>query len=84
MSLFHVVNYDTYKVHYGRAINEATAKTMAPEDVTAENWWFWRTLCGVDLIGRVPTWAHEVNCAKCVKAYEAGERKAAELIGRFG
>lgn len=83
MSLFQVLNYESGTIHYAKARNEEAAKTMDPEDVTPEVWWWWHTLCGRDLIAHAQE-DFPVDCARCVKAYAAGERKAAELIGRFG
>jgi hypothetical protein len=80
---FHVVNYDSWKIHYATARREDLAKVMDPEDVTAENWYHWHTLCGRDLIGHsLP--AEEVNCASCLKAFERARRIYSDLSARLG
>lgn len=79
---YRVINHDSWKIHYARGRREDIAATLPPEDVTAENWWHWRTLCGRDLIGRKTD--EDVNCARCIKSIERARKTYAELEERLG
>lgn len=88
MALYPVINYGASRwvVHYakGRLPKDFLGNEVNPEPgVKAEEWWYWRSLCGKDLIARV-TESHPVDCQTCLKAYEKGQRQAAELVERFG
>lgn len=79
-----VINYTNWKVHYAHARREDIAKTMPAEDVTPDSWYFWRTLCGKDLIAHKTDDESIVSCASCVRSFETARRTYAALAGRFG
>lgn len=87
MALYPVINYgqSRWVVHYakGRIPKDFLGRDIVPDEVTAEEWHYWRSLCGKDLIARV-TESNPVDCQTCLKAYEKGQRQAAELVERFG
>jgi hypothetical protein len=90
VALFSVINYgkDTWHVHYAKARlpEDMYGRPVVPESdfqLTAEDWWHWRSLCGKDLIARSIE-DRPVDCRACIKAYEAGRKKAEELAARFG
>ena len=88
MPVHKVINYDSGLIHWARASNDELAKRLPPEDVTLETWWHWRSICGKDLIARATEETmyvgDNVTCRACIKAYEAGRKKAEELAARFG
>jgi hypothetical protein len=87
VSLHKVINYGKpmWVVHWAKASNEELAKRLPAEDVTADTWWHWRSLCGKDLIAHLVTIEeYEVSCKACLRAYEKGKRQAEELAARFG
>lgn len=83
MALFKVINYDSWKVHYATARREDLAQGLPPEEVTADSWFHWKTVCGRELIGHASE-DHEVNCLACLKAVERAARTYADLNARLG
>lgn len=84
--LFAVYVYDSGITHYALARREDLAKLYPPEDVTADNWWHWKTVCGHEVIAHLPPGpaVAEVNCKRCRVALETARRTVAGLRSRFG
>lgn len=84
--IYRVQNPDSWKTHYARARREDLARTLPPEDVTAENWFHWRSVCGRDLIGLALPDDDDlpVTCDQCLSIFERDRRRYAELVERWG
>jgi hypothetical protein len=84
--LFNVYVYDPGITHYALARREDLAKMLPPEDVTPENWWHWKSVCGKEIIAHVTDWpaTQTVNCQRCIASLEKAKRTVAELRARFG
>jgi hypothetical protein len=82
--IYKIINYDSGKVHYARAARGDIARMMAAEDVSAESWYHWRTVCGRELIGHSIDQELPVSCTRCVRGFEKAQKTYADLNERFG
>jgi len=80
--LYAVGMYESNVTHYALARREDLAKLLDPADVTAENWWHWKTACGHEIVGRPSSFP--VNCKRCLTGLENARKTVAELRARFG
>lgn len=83
MNLYRVTTNNGLVVHIAKARREDIAKMLAPEDATPDNWYHWRTVCGVELIGH-RTIGYDANCTRCLKALEKAQQTVADIRERFG
>lgn len=80
--MYTIINYDSWKVHYASARRMDIAELLPPEEVVSEYWFYWRTLCGKDLIGH-QTDAEPVTCGSCLRVFERGRKTYVQLTEKF-
>lgn len=80
--IYTIINYDSWKVHYASARKSSYADLLPPKDLDSEYWFYWRTLCGRDLIGHKVD-NETVSCQSCLKAFERGRKTYVQLTERF-
>ena len=82
--LFRVYVHESGITHYALARREDLAEALPAEDVTSENWWHWKTVCGREVIAHTGEYGLAPLCKQCVDAMERARRTVAELRARFG
>lgn len=83
MSLYRVIPSDGTRVHLARAMREDLAKILPADSVTPDNWYYWRTVCGKDMIGHRTT-LMDADCPRCRQALDRAMVTVENIRARFG
>lgn len=88
--LHKVYTYAAGKTHWAVARRvEELAAVSTPEQLTPAEWWYWRAICGKDLVGRSTESSsvladYDVDCRSCVRTLKRSAEVYQKLVERFG
>lgn len=88
--LHKVYTYSAGKTHWAVARRVQELAAVATEDeLKPAEWWYWRSICGKDLVGRStessPILAgYDVDCQSCIRTLKRSQEVYAKLAERFG